>query len=90
MSSPASDNLEQLDLFQPQEYTLGLDLGIQSIGWAVLHGDRITKARTYLFENAKEISNSKLGSVGKLRLIKGKCEAFYIRHDDTGCIYYYC
>ena len=39
MSSPAADNLEQLDLFQPQEYTLGLDLGIKSIGWAVLHRD---------------------------------------------------
>ena len=90
MSSPASDNLEQLDLFQPQEYTLGLDLGIKSIGWAVLHRDWIMKSGVYLFENAKEISNSKLRSLGKLRLIKGKSETFYIRYDSTGCIYYYC
>ena len=62
MSSPASDNLEQLDLFQPQEYTLGLDLGIKSIGWAVLHGERITRAGVYLFETAEEISNKKLVS----------------------------
>jgi len=62
MSSLASDNLEQLDLFQPQEYTLGLDLGIKSIGWAVLHGERITRAGVYLFETAEERSNGKLVS----------------------------
>ena len=89
MSSPASDNLEQLHLFQPQEYILGLDLGIKSAGWALLHIDWIKKSGVYLFENAKEISNSKLRSVGKLRLIKGKSETFYIRYDGTGCIYYY-
>ena len=53
MSSKASDSLEQLDLFEPQEYTLGLDLGIKSIGWAVLSGERIAKAGVYLFETAE-------------------------------------
>ena len=90
MSSTASGNLKQLDLFQPQEYALDLDLGLKSIGWAVLHGDWIMKSSVYLFENAKEISNSKLRSLGKLRLLKGKSETFYIRYDGTGCIYYYC
>ena len=89
MSSPASDKLEQLHLFQPQEYILGPDLGIKSIGWALLHRDWIKKSGVYLFENAKEISNSKLRSVGKLRLIQSKSETFYIRYDGTGCIYYY-
>ena len=48
------------------------------------------KSGVYLFENAKEISNSKLRSLGKLRLIKGKSETFYIRYDSSRCIYYYC
>ena len=62
MSSKASDSLEQLDLFDPLEYTLGLDLGIKSIGWAILSGERIAQAGVYLFETAEEISNGRLVS----------------------------
>ena len=43
-------------------YTLGFTIGLKSIGWAVLHGDRITLAGVYLFETAEEISNGKLVS----------------------------
>ena len=89
MSSTASGNLEQLDLFQPQEYTLDLDLGLKSIGWACSMETGSWSPCVYLFENAKEISNSKFRSLGKLRLLKGKSETFYIRYDGTGCIYYY-
>jgi len=58
VSSKASDSLEQLDFFEPQEYVLGLDLGIKSIGWAVLSGERIVKAGVYLFETAEELNST--------------------------------
>ena len=68
MSYPASDSLEQPELLQSKEYTLGLYLSNKSIGWAVLHGDWMMQSGVSLFENAKEISNNKLRSVGKLRV----------------------
>ncbi|MEK9704030.1 MAG: type II CRISPR RNA-guided endonuclease Cas9, partial [Deltaproteobacteria bacterium] len=76
MSSKASDSLEQLDLFDPQQYTLGLDLGIKSIGWAVLSGERIVKAGVYLFETAEELNStgnklvSKAAERGRKRRIR--------------------
>jgi CRISPR-associated endonuclease Csn1 len=76
MSSKAIDSLEQLDLFKPQEYTLGLDLGIKSIGWAILSGDRIANAGVYLFETAEELNStgnkliSKAAERGRKRRIR--------------------
>lgn len=76
MSSKASDSLEQLDFFEPQEYVLGLDLGIKSIGWAVLSGEWIVKAGVYLFETAEELNStgnkliSKAAERGRKRRIR--------------------
>ena len=86
ISSKAIDSLEQLDLFDPQQHTLGLDLGSKSIGCAVLSGERIVKAGVYLFETAEELNSTgnKLVSETAERARKRRIVGCWIAKRDEG------